>query len=47
LSGKIICENLQAAWRLFAQNIKGVREIYTLDGNVLRQDGVVSSHGSV
>ena len=38
---------MEAAWALLNQNIRGIREIYTLDGNVLRHDGVVSSHGSV
>jgi chromosome segregation ATPase len=47
LNGKVICEDLSAAWRLLGQNIRGIKEIYTLDGNVCRSDGVVSSHGSV
>ena len=31
---------------MLGQNIRGVREIYTLDGNVIRQDGMVSTYGS-
>lgn len=48
LSGKVICDNLQAAWALLGQNnVRGIKEIYTLDGSVLRHDGVLSSYGSV
>lgn len=46
LSGKVVCENLTAAWKILGKNIQGIKEIYTLDGNVLRHDGVVKSHGS-
>jgi hypothetical protein len=47
LSGKVICDNLASAWTLLGQNIRGIKEIYTLDGNVLRHDGIVSTYGSV
>ena len=47
LNGKVICDNLEAAWNLLSQNLRGIKEIYTLDGNVLRHDGVISSHGSI
>ena len=46
LNGKVICDNMEAAWALLGQNVRGVREIYTLDGNVLRHDGIVSTYGS-
>jgi hypothetical protein len=38
---------LAGAWKLLGQNIRGIKEIYTLDGNVLRQDGIVSAYGSI
>ena len=47
LNGKVICEDLRAAWTLLGKDIRGIKEIYTLDGNVLKHDGVVSSQGSV
>ena len=46
LSGKVVCDNLTSAWKILAKNIQGIKEIYTLDGNVLRHDGIVKSHGS-
>ena len=47
LNGKVICDDLAAAWNILGQNIRGVKEIYTLDGHVLRSDGIVSSDGAV
>jgi hypothetical protein len=38
---------MEEAWALQAQEIRGIKEIYTLDGNVLRQDGIVTTYGSV
>jgi hypothetical protein len=43
----VLCDNLNAAWILLGKGVQGIREIYTLDGDVLRSDGVVSTLGSV
>jgi chromosome segregation ATPase len=46
LRGKVICDNLASAYQLLKQNIRGVREIYTLEGEVLGVDGMVETSGS-
>lgn len=46
LRGKVICDNLASAYQLLKQNIRGVREIYTLEGEVLGVDGMVETSGN-
>lgn len=46
LDGKIICEDLETAYRLREKRIKGVKTIYTIDGNMLGNDGIISSYGN-
>lgn len=45
--GKVVCDNIQTAYKIRNKNLEGVKEIYTLDGNVIRKDGVVTAHGSI
>ncbi len=47
LHGKIVCESLALAYKIRNKNIDGVREIYTLDGNVIKRDGSISTHGNL
>lgn len=42
LKNKVICNTLDDAFKLKQQRLKFVKEIYTLDGNVIRDDGMVS-----
>jgi chromosome segregation ATPase len=46
LYGKVVCEDMGGAYAIRRKNIEGVREIYTMDGNVIRKDGSVSSIGN-
>lgn len=34
------------AYRIRDKKIEGVREIYTVDGNIVRLNGTISSHGN-
>lgn len=45
LKGKVVCETLDDAFKLKDMNIRSVREIYTLNGSVLREDGMISLSG--
>jgi hypothetical protein len=45
LKGKVVCETLDDAFKLRELRLKTVKEIYTLDGNVLRDDGMISLSG--
>lgn len=45
LKGKVICDSLDEGFRLRELNLKSVKEIYTLDGSVLRDDGMISLSG--
>jgi protein associated with RNAse G/E len=45
LKGKVVCETLEDAFKLRELRLKTVKEIYTLDGNVLRDDGMISING--
>lgn len=44
--GKVVCDTLQNAFKIRNRNIDGVKEIYTYDGNIIRRDGTISSHGN-
>ena len=46
LKGKVICDNMKSAYKLRSKNLDGLKEIYTLDGNILRKDGTISAHGN-
>jgi chromosome segregation ATPase len=46
LHGKIVCEDMGNAYAIRRKNIEGVREIYTLDGNVIKKDGSIVSNGN-
>jgi len=45
LKGKVVCDTLDDAFHLRDMNLKSVKEIYTLDGSVLRDDGMISLSG--
>ena len=44
--GKFICENLSTAFEIRNKKVPGVREIITLDGDVIRNDGTITSCGN-
>lgn len=46
LFGKVICENIKDAYEIQRLGILELKEIYTIDGNVLKKNGIVTANGN-
>jgi len=45
--GKVICEDLNVAFEIRNKKVPGLREIITLDGEVIKNDGMITSCGNI
>ena len=45
LRSKVICKTLEEAFALKNKHIKGITDIYTMEGDVISMKGLISSHG--
>lgn len=46
LFGKVICENIRDAYQIQRLGINEIKEIYTIDGNIIKKDGAVTANGN-
>ena len=42
----MICKTLEDAFEIKSKRIRGVKEIYTYDGDIIYMSGMISSNGS-